>query len=184
MSIGYELFHANHIQYAARRRLHRLYRVMAGLLLVTLSSLTLEWFGPLPMTTTAWILGGTWLLGIGITGWQLERVRRKVWCIKVATDAIVGYDHARRQMRLTWTAIRRIDLTDDALIVMKSPRCFFEVSTTFPEYATLSHRIIRYANRHGAAVYVDGQPWHELDVYALYPFLATEPPADASDLTA
>lgn len=190
MPAGYELFHATHIQRAARRRVHRLYGVALGLILITVLSFALERLGLLPMAAVAWILAGSWLLGVGITARRLRHVRRTVWCVKVAGDALVGYDHARRKTRLEWTVIHHINLTDEALVVVKSPHCCFRIATTFPEYAALSHRIVQYANRHGITVCIDGRPWHQFDVYALYPFLTTgkpptgKPPTGASGMTA
>lgn len=184
MSAGYELFHANHIQREARRCVHRLYGIALGLALITVLSLGLERFDLVPSTAAACLLVGSWLLGVWITARRLRRVRRNVWCVRIDPDAFVGYDHARRKTRMEWPSIHHVNLTDEALVIVKSPHCFVRVSTTFPEYTALSHRIVHYAARHGTAVCINGRPWHQLDVYELYPFLANEPPADTPGMAA
>lgn len=184
MSTGYTLFDANHIRRAAHRRVRRLYGMVLGIILMSLLSVGLGRAGLLSTSSIVWALGACWLLAVGVVVWQIRRLRHTVWCVKVSPDALVGYDYTRHKTELAWPSIHRVDLTGDALVVVQSPHRFFEVSTSFPDYPVLSHQVVRLADDHGVPVCIEGQPWPQLDVYELYPFLTGEPPADAPGMTA
>jgi hypothetical protein len=159
--------------------MHRTNIALCGLGLLLLVGALLGRAGDLSAQPVTWMLtGGLIVIASGL-GWQHRRLCRTVWCVKVSEENIVGYDCARRKTTLKWDALQRVDVTDHALVLVRSPYCFFEISTAFFDYPTLSHSILAHAERHDVALCLDGRPLDAIDVYALYPFLTGEPPADA-----
>ena len=119
-----------------------------------------------------WAFGiALWAAVIGGCAIRLRRLRRVVWCVKLSDREVVGYDYARRRMRIDWIDAERLELGEHGLAVVGPSPCVLEVPHLFPEFATLSHRMVRYAEFYEIPIFVGGQPWQQLDVYHLYPFL-------------
>lgn len=174
------IFDAKHIQRAVRRRMHRLHVALCGVGLVVVGAVLLSARGTLSAAGGAWVVTGALLVaGIGMA-WRHQRLARTVWCVRLSHDAITGYDCARHKTVVPWDAVDRIDVTDDALVVMQSPYRFVAVSTAFFDYPALSHRVLDAAAPHGVPLCLNGQRLDEVDVYALYPFLRDAPSADAA----
>lgn len=177
----YEVFDDERVQLRVRRRAARqvLGLVVAlaalGCAGVLLASAWSSWFAP---------LGLVGLLGLAVVAMaatSLARLRGVVWCVKLAEDHIVGYDHARRRVAMEWTDVELVDITDGALIVLGRPSGArvpsLHVPTHFADFSALSHRITRYAERHAVPICVEGRPWQLLDVKQLFPFLEQRAPA-------
>ena len=180
MRTDYTLFEANHIQRAIRYRMARLNGVFWGIVLVTMGAALLSraliHVGPVALASG---VGGLMLIAIGV-GWWHRALSRTVWCVKVVSDAVVGYDCARRKTVFSWCNVRRIDLTDEALWIVQSPYHVMTISTSFDDFSALSHQILKGAEDHGIPLYIDGQSLDEMDVYVLCPFLTKEPPTGAA----
>jgi hypothetical protein len=172
----YDTFDASEIQFETRRSVWRLSGLGVAAVTLTVAGLALGRRGLVSTAALTWMLFATWFGCVWIVSWRLRRLRRAVWCVKIGAADVVGYDYARRPIALPWHEVERVDVTDDGLVVVASPYCFFEVPARFPQYAALSHRLVWTAERQGVAVHLDGVPWERLDVYRLYPFLQ-DPPA-------
>lgn len=183
MPTEYVIFDASEVQLHTRRKVRWVYLSFSFLTVLTLCSLAFVRLGHLSPSALTWGLPIVWLVAGSGLGWQLRRLRRTVWCVKLSEGDIVGYDYARRKTVFAWTEVERIDVRDAGLTIMASPHCFFEISTRFPDFAALSHQAAQHADQHEITLCIDGEPWENLDVYQLYPFLSNEPPADASGAT-
>ncbi|NBB73848.1 MAG: hypothetical protein GVY35_09230 [Bacteroidetes bacterium] len=179
MSTDYALFDASHIQRSIRHRMFRLDVLLCGIGFLTLAALFVGRAGALSPPGVAGFLTGSLLL-IGALIWRRRHLARTIWCVKVSPEGVVGYDCARRKMRIRWTDVEQIDVTDEALLVIESPYRFVTISVSFFDYPTLSHCVLAYAEPHDIPLALEGHLVNDLNVYALYPFLTDEPPADAS----
>lgn len=173
MSHWYEVFDNEDVQFLTRRRaatLLALTMTLAGLTAMLLATTRAGAVSP-------WLAGGlitsSWLTLAVVAVRRLQRLRRVVWCIKLSDRHLVGYDYTRRKTCLEWSCVQRLELTRKGLLIIGADARHLEIPHLFPEYATLSHRIVHYAERYEVPVLVDGKPWTELDVYALFPFLET-----------
>lgn len=180
MPSWYEVFDNVEVQYATRRQAATLGAVLAGMLAVTVALVLYASALHLPSSGVALAVMALW----GATAvWCLRRLRalhRVVWCIKLSDREIVGYDYARRKVRIDWIEAERVILnTDGLLVVGPAPHCL-EIRHLFPDFAELSHRIVSYAEFYEIPVCIDGQPWQQLDVYDLFPFLAEDSSEDPS----
>lgn len=178
MSHWYEVFDNEEVQWHARRQAAHLSALAATSVLTTVLIVALGLEGFIAMETTG---GSLLVLWSGTVWWIASRqrkLRRVVWCIKLSEERVVGYDYTRRKAVMAWPSVRRIELTNKGLLMVGVDLCTFEVPHLFPDFAELSHRIVHYAEQHGVPVFIDGQPWQELDIYLLFPFLADDPSAD------
>ena len=174
MSNWYEVFDNENVQLKTRRQATRLslYTALAVMLTFLLTALALE--GTLPMPAAGALLVALW---VGLSTWlshRMRKLRRIMWCLKVSPDRIVGYDYTRHKTLLNWPSVRRVELAPKGLLLIGEDRCTLEVPHLFPDFHLLSHRIVQYAERHDVPVLIDGQPWEALDVYHLFPFLASD----------
>jgi len=132
-----------------------------------------------PSITASWIIAFWWILQ------RFGKLRRLVWCIKLSDRHVVGYDYARRKTTLDWLKIERIVLASKGLVIdgpqpvttdgRFTPGASIEIPHLFPDFATLSHRIFEYASLYDIPVFIDGQPWEQLDIYNVFPFLQDSP---------
>lgn len=179
MSADYELFDANHIQRSVRHRMYRLNVLLCAILVITLAGLLLGRTGQLSSQSLAWMVVGGLFLGAGVA-WHHRHLSRTVWCVKVSPEGLVGYDCARRKTHLPWSQVERVDVTDEALVIVQSPYQFVAISTSFFDYPSLSHGVLSHAEDHDIAFYLNGRSLADLDVYVLYPFLTDATSADPS----
>ncbi len=179
MSNWYEVFDNEAVQLHARRQATRLTAVAAAAVLLTLCVAALGFERTLPLPAVGGLLAGTWLGAVWWIASRMRRLRRLVWCIKLSEERVVGYDYTRRKAVLEWSQVHRVALTGDGLLLVGRELCSFEIPHLFPDFAALSHRVVHYAELNGVPVFIDGQPWQDVDVYRLFPFLAEDPSADA-----
>ena len=184
MSHWYEVFDNEAVQLYARKQAARLTAFVAGAVLVTLFGVALGSEDLVPMPALGVVLIITWLGTVHWLARRMRKLRRLVWCIKLSEDRIVGYDYTRRKAVMDWSRVQRVDLKKDGLLIVGTELFAFEIPHLFPDFAALSHRVVHYAERNGVPVSIDGQPWQELDVFQLFPFLADDPSADAPGTTA
>ena len=178
MSHWYEVFDNEAVQLYARKQAAHLTAVTAGAILISLFGVALgsEDYVPLPAIGVLLIL--TWFVTVHWLAYRMRKLRRLVWCIKLSEDRIVGYDYTRRKAIMNWDRVERIDLTRDGLLILGPELFAFEIPHLFPDFAALSHRVVHYAEINAVPVSIDGQPWQELDVFQLFPFLADDLSAD------
>jgi hypothetical protein len=172
----YEVYDDEQVQLRTRQRVGWLSTAAVAALAVGLGSLPLAvLFAPAPILAAAAILGGI-LAALSVLGWQVNRLRRVVWCLKLSVHRVVGYDYARRKTELPWPSVERVEVDGGGLLLVgvpppSGPTPALRVSHLFPDYPTLSHRVVEYAEAHGVPVCIEGRPWQLLDVRVLYPFL-------------
>ncbi len=167
----YEVFDNEEVQLLSRKRAAALIALAMTLIAVTLTLLAMSREGVAPTALAGVLITSSWLATAWWTARRLRQLRRLVWCVKLSENRIVGYDYTRRKTVLDWRKVERLELTRHGLIVVGPDECSLEIPHLFPEYATLSHRIVRYADAYGIPIFVNGRPWEDLDVYALFPFL-------------
>ena len=179
MAHWYEVYDNEEVQRHARRQATHLTAVAAGAVLITLfgAALGTENFVPLPAIGGLLVL--TWLATVRWIANRTRKLRRLVWCIKLSVHRIVGYDYTRRKAILDWDRVRRVDLTSDGLLLVGPEGFAFEIPHLFSDFAELSHRVVHYAEVNDVPVFIDGQPWEELDVFQLFPFLTDDPSSGA-----
>ena len=105
----------------------------------------------------------------------LAREYRRLWRIELSVRRFVGYDAAGRRRAVAWPGVIRVDVTDEGLTVRGRDEsghgAQLSVSSRMPNYTTLAHRAVEYAEAHGQLVCVDGAPVGELDLVELFPAL-------------
>ncbi len=174
-----DVFDADQVLYDTRRRVVRLGRVAIGAGILTVGLVALWLNLALPLPSLGCLLALLWLGETTYSTRRLRKLRRVVWCLKLSSDAVEGYDYARRHLQLAWKHVQRVELTDAGLRVVGDPHPLIEIPDAFVHYSALSHRVVHYAERQGVPIWIDGQPYEEIDVYALFPSLAEGPSSDA-----
>ena len=184
MAYPYDVFDAEEVQYETRRKVTRLLGVvLAAVVLTVLAALLAHGrYASLP------VVGGSvfavWLTTIWWVSRRLRQLRRVVWCIKLSKRRLVGYDYARRTIKMDWAQVQRVEVSDDDLRIVASRHCSIDVPSVFPRFAALSHQVVFHAEAHGVPVHLDGQPFDDLDVRVLFPFLEetlSRPDGSSSD---
>lgn len=171
MPYWYEVFDNEEVQLLTRRQVGQLSGIVVATIVFTLSGLALAHAGAVPLGLVGLFIVAVWLAAVRWIATRLRQLRRVVWCVKLSDRAIVGYDYTRQKTSLDWTRVERVELAGGGLTVYGPAPCSFEIPHLFPDFAELSHRILHYAEFYDIPVFIDGQPLHQLDVYALYPFL-------------
>lgn len=174
MSHWYEVFDNEEVQLQARRQAAQLTALAVATILLTFTLTALGIERILPLPAVAGLLLAIWFGTVWWIGSRMRRLRRIVWCIKLSEERVVGYDYTRRKAVLAWDQIHRVELTPNGLLLTGAAPFSFEIPHLFPDFATLSHRIVHYAEQHGVPVLIDGKPWEAIDVYRLFPFLADD----------
>ena len=174
MSYWYEVFDNEEVQRHARKQAAHLTAVTATAVLVTLFGAALGSEGYLPLPHVGGALGVTWLGTVRWMANRMRKLRRLVWCVKLSEERVVGYDYTRRKAIMDWSRVQRVELTHDGLLLVGPELFVFEIPHLFPDFAELSHRVVHYAEMNGVPVFIDGQPWQDLDVYQLFPFLTDD----------
>lgn len=187
----YEVFENSEVQYLTRRQVATLTGIAVGTALASIAGYEIGVRTQVPMWLIGSSIAASWVI---VFWWVLQRfgkLRRLVWCIKFSDRHLVGYDYARRKTTLDWIKIERIILGSKGLIIDGPPSkatdgrfttsTSIEIPHLFPDFATLSHRIFEYANLYEIPVFIDGQPWEQLDVYHVFPFLQDSPSASEPD---
>ncbi len=180
MPSWYEVFDNSEVQYVTRRRVALVSGTTTALLALAFAAALYAYAHGAPDAVVATVLGSLWTVVVAGGVVRLRRLRRVVWCVKLSDREVVGYDYARRKLRIDWIDAERVELTEHGLAVVGPPPCTLEIPHLFPDFATLSHRIVHYAELYEVPVFVGDRPWQQLDVYDLYPFLdahaSEEPP--------
>lgn len=180
MSSWYEVYDNVEVQYVTRRQVAKLTGVAIAAGTLTVASFLLAQSFQVPLAITFGLVLALWAAFGGWSARRLRQLRRVVWCIKVSDREVVGYDYARRKLRLDWTDVARVELNDSGLVVAGPDVHSLEVPHLFPDFPSLSHRIVHYAEFYDVPVYVGDQPWQQVDVYDLFPFLQEDSTSDTS----
>lgn len=175
----YEVFDNEEVHYVTRKQVAHLGGLAMGMLAVTIAGLALGFEALLPWPLVLLILAGVWFGTLVWTVHRLRQLRRVVWCVKISDRRVIGYDYARRRTILDWTRIERVELTESGLVIVGPAPTSLEIPHLFPDFAILSHRILQHAEFYGTPLYLHGQPWQDLNVYTLFPFLG-EPAGDST----
>lgn len=178
-----DVFDADEVQLQTRRQAAQV--SVAAMAAVVLTGL---WIILGHRQVVAWPLasGGlcaTWALAVIWAARRLRRLRRVVWCVKLTEQGVTGYDYARRPISLAWNEVRRVDLTDGALRIVRSRHCVLHVSHQFDGFEALARRAIAEAEQAGAAIWLDGQPLRDVPLDTLRA-LVSDPPGSAHGRTA
>lgn len=172
----YEVFDNEEVHYLTRTQVARLGRLAMIMLALSIGGVALGHEELLPWPLVLFAITCAWFMTLVWTMHRLRQLRRVVWCVKISDRRVVGYDYARRRTVLDWTNIERVELADTGLLIVGPAPISLEVPHLFPDFAVLSHRILQHAEFYEVPVYLHGQPWQDLNVYRLFPFL--EEPAD------
>lgn len=171
MPTWYEVFDNSEVQYVTRRQVAMVTGLLASMLVLALCAAIYTRAHDVPLAVVGGALLGLWAMLIFGCLVRLRRLRRVMWCVKLSDREVVGYDYARRKVRVDWIDAVRVELNAHGLAVVGTAGCRLEVPHLFPDFATLSHRIVQYAEFYDVPVYVGGQPWQQVDVFELFPFL-------------
>lgn len=176
----YEVFDNEEVQWMTRRRAATLVALTSLLGALTFFLLILARSGQVSTWLAGSLITSAWLaLAFGAIT-RLQRLRRLVWCLKLSERHVVGYDYTRHKTVLAWEDVSHLALTRNGLVIAGKGGHDLEIPHLFPDYAVLSHRVMHYADRYGIPLYVNGTPWPELDVYALFPDLESLPPGPSA----
>ncbi len=170
----YEVFDNEEVQRLSRKRAAALIALATTLFVGTLTLLVMNREGVVSTTPAGTLITSSWLAAAWWITRRLRRLRRLVWCVKLSDNRIEGYDYTRRKTVFEWREVERLELTRHGLVVIGPDECSLEIPHLFPEYALLSHRVVQYADAYGIPIFVNGRPWEDLDVYALFPFLEAD----------
>ena len=171
MAQWYEVFDNSEVQWLTRKRAAKVTMAMALGGAGTLGGLALgQTLGlPLGLTLIALVLAWTGLLEL--LARYVEALRRVVWCLKLSDRHVAGYDYRRQKISFDWIRVVRIDLSPEGLVVVGPDDQEIIIPHLFPDYATLSHRILHYAEFYDIPLCIHGESFAEMDVYHLFPFL-------------
>lgn len=179
MPSRYEIYENEEIHCRTRRQVRRLGGIALAALVFTMALAALHAHRTLSTLLLSTGLSLAWTGTIGWTAFRLWHLRHVAWCVKISPREIVGYDYARRRHRLSWKEVQRLSITDENLRLNDVNGCWLEIPTRFRDYPALSHRLLQLSEQRNVPVYVDDQPWEQIDVYQLFPSLSGDPPADA-----
>lgn len=174
MSAWYEVYDNVDVQLMTRKRAAAMTGVVALVIMFSIAVLAVGMEGSLPLPAALGLITVGWVVFSGWCIHRTRRLRRLVWCVKLSDREIVGYDYERRKSSIGWLDVDRIDIRDAALVIVGRGDVHLEIAHLFPDFAELSHRIMRYGDHYSIPVFIDGRPWQQLDVYDVYPFLADE----------
>lgn len=180
MGSWYEVYDAEVVQKRARRQVSHVVTGVAvsvsmGLALVPVAYL----YAPSPALGLL-VLCTAVVLSIAWATYRVLAMRSLMWCVKISVHRLVGYDYARRRTELAWTDVERVEVDREGLRVVGVPQrgrpgTVLFISSDFPDYVHLSHRVVEYAEAHRLPICLHGRPWQLLELGVLYPFLASVP---------
>ena len=171
MQYWFEVFDNSEVQWLTRKRVAKVTLVVPVASVLTLIGIILgpTWGLPIPL------VGGFLLMAWSTLVWiilnRLQKLRRVVWCIKISERCVEGYDYTRKKPRFDWIRIARVELAQDGLLLVGPEDATLEIPHLFPDFAALSPRIVFHADFYDIPIFINGQPWEEIDVYNLFPFL-------------
>lgn len=171
----FEVFDNEQVQLLTRRQAAKLTGICVGIFACSVVLFALGHLSRLPLSVAFFLVGVGW---IGSVAWLLNRFKQLhkiVWCVKISSRFVAGYDYARRKTALDWTVVERVELDQEGLTVVGPSLNYLQIPHLFTDFATLSHRIVQYAEFYEIPVLINGQLWEEIDVYSLFPFLTDNP---------
>ena len=171
MAYQYDVFDAEEVQYETRQKVTRLLGIVLAAVVLTVLGALLAYGRAASLPVVGGGVFAVWLATIWWVSRQMRQLRRVVWCIKLSRRRLVGYDYARRTIKLDWAQVQRVEVSDDDLRIVGSRHCSIDVPSVFPQFAALSHHAVFHAEAHGVPVHLHGQPFDDLDVRVLFPFL-------------
>lgn len=106
---------------------------------------------------------------------RLGRLHSRPWRVELSFRRAVVHDAGGRRVTLAWQALDRVDVRTDGLALVGRTalgrRVRVHISAATPQFTTLAHRAVEYAEAFGRPVWVEGQPWEAADITALHPAL-------------
>ena len=110
--------------------------------------------------------------------WLLRRLGQlhgRLWRIELSFRRVVAHDAGGRRVSLAWRALDHIDVRADGVVLSGRTdlgrRVRVRVSASMPQFASLGHRAVEYAEAFGRPVWVEGRPWEAIDVAEIHPAL-------------
>ena len=170
----YEVFDNDEVHLRTRKQAAHLVDTAAFAVGLTLGVAALGVMQWIPLSAAGALIALIWT---GVALWiavRRRRLRRVAWCIKLSDQRFVSYNYTRKATPLDWDRVGRVDLNDRALVIVGPAHDLIEIPHLFPDFPALSHAIVRQAEEHGVPVTIEGQPWEQLDVYSLFPFLTDD----------
>lgn len=153
------------------RRVILAFALLSGVLVAAAPAAAVAW----PGQAGAVVL----LCGAGLSVYAVWAIRRLsglyhcVWRVDLSVHGAVGHGAGGRRTSLAWTALDRVDVSDEGLALSGRDETGHPVrlvvAASMPEFAALSHRVVEYAEAFRRPICVDGQPWEALDLTVLYP---------------
>ena len=179
MGHGHTIYENDTVHLQLRSKVAKLSSLTIGAVVASTLIFLLQERWSLSMWSLGFVMTGLW----GGTFWwtrrRLKQLRHVAWCVKISDGEVIGYDYARRRTSLPWSNVECVGLTESSLQLTGQAN-WFEVPDQFDDFPSLSHDLTQLAEDKGIPIQIEGQPWQHVDVYALYPFLLTDPPEGAS----
>ena len=172
MSAWYQVFDNVNIQLVTRKQATQLSGLFTAAFGLTFLGIVLVFEAGFPLVLLGIFLPTVWIGVIWLGVYRLRILRHTVWCIKLSDREVVGYDYSRRKIKLDWIYVERIEITKKGMLIVGPVPCSLVVPHLFPDFAELSHLVLHYADFYEIPIFVNGEPWQQLDIFDLYPFLA------------
>lgn len=106
---------------------------------------------------------------------RLAREHRRIWRVELSVHHAVGHDAVGRRRALPWSGVEAVDVTAGGIVISGldegGHRARLLAPIGMPDYTALAHRAVEYAEAHGRAVWVDGEPVDAIDLALLDPSL-------------
>ncbi|NBC17720.1 MAG: hypothetical protein GVY18_10445 [Bacteroidetes bacterium] len=181
---GYEVFDNDEVHLRTRQQAAHLTDTAAFAVGLTLGVMALGGMQLISLLAAGGLIVAIWA---GATTWIVVRRRqlqRVAWCVKLSDRQVVSYDYRRKPTTLDWDAVAHVDLDEDGLVLIGPEGPLVSIPALFPEFASLSHAIVRQAEAHDVTIMIDGCPWQQLNIYSLFPFLADDSSAGTAGAAA
>nr|BCX01327.1 MAG: hypothetical protein KatS3mg041_1373 [Bacteroidota bacterium] len=172
MKETWSVFEYDQLQYRIRQRVHLL---LWGFAVATAATVVMGLSSSLligDLFPTVLFFGGGWLVLLALVSMLLVRMQRRVWCVQISPEAIVGYDYARRKTRIDWLYAERVDLDQRGIRIRNSRGRDIEIPADFDRFPEVGELVFRYAERYQVPLYIEGRAWHELTIEKIYEDLA------------
>jgi hypothetical protein len=116
----------------------------------------------------------------GILAVRLRRVHNVVWRIEMSIHGVTLIEAGGLRRRSAWQQVERVDVRTCGIEVVLRPEARraagrMLVPESFRGHAALARRLLDYAEATNVAVWVEGQPWQEVGLAAVYESLKTPP---------
>lgn len=178
MSEWYEVFDNEEVQLVTRKQAFQFTVWVTLAIVLSAGWLALAHNALIPLPVALFMVFSTSFCTLYLLDNRLVRLRRVMWCVKLSAHSVSGYAYTRKKTEFDWMEVRRIELAAKGMRILGSESAIIEIPHLFPDYAALSHRVFYYAEIYDIPVCIHGQPWQELDVCRLFPFLKDDASKD------